>query len=223
MGRPAANRAGTGHAARRRASCCRKTIRPRTGAHPALGRVARRRRPAAGRRVPGAHGGRAGLAWPGAALRPGRGLRRRVDRRRRMDPAFGRHRPALGRHGHPRLGGRRRRRAVRCRLRAGPLYGLVSGPAALLLLGAAGVAGLLLSLRFGQLVAAVGLAASFITPALVSSSDPSLPGLFAYLLFVSAASWAVVRWTAWIWLGWGGRGCRGRLGRLCRRCCRDSA
>ena len=85
---------------------------------------------------------------------------------------------------------------------AGPLYSLVSGPAALLLLGAAGVTGLLLSLRFGQLVGAIGLAASFITPALVSSSDPSLPGLFVYLLFVSAASWAVVRWTAWIWLGW---------------------
>ena len=117
MGRSAASRAGTGRAARRASPVARKTVRPRASAHPALGRVARRRRPAAGGRVPGAHGGRARLARPGPALRPGRGLRRRVDRRRRMDPAFGRHRPALGRHGHPRLGGWRRRRAVRRRLR----------------------------------------------------------------------------------------------------------
>ena len=85
---------------------------------------------------------------------------------------------------------------------AGPLYGLVPAPLAFLLLGAASLAGLGLSLRFGWLVAAVGLAAGFATPALVVTDAPSLPGLFLYLLLVSAASWAVVRFTAWIWLGW---------------------
>ncbi len=85
---------------------------------------------------------------------------------------------------------------------AGPLYALVSPVAGFVLLGAAGVAGLALSLRFGPLVGALGLAAAFGTPALVATDDPSLPGLFAYLLVVTAASWAVVRLTAWTWLGW---------------------
>lgn len=85
---------------------------------------------------------------------------------------------------------------------AGPLYGLVSATAEMVLLAAAGVAGLALSLVFGWLVGAVGLAAAFVLPGLVQTDDPSLPGLFAYLLVVSAACWAVVRLRAWVWLGW---------------------
>ena len=85
---------------------------------------------------------------------------------------------------------------------AGPLYGLVSSMAGFILLAAAGLAGLVLSVRFGQLVAGVGLAASFVTPLLVPSDNPSMPGLFGYLLLVSAAAWGVVRYTAWAWLGW---------------------
>ncbi len=86
---------------------------------------------------------------------------------------------------------------------AGPMYELVPDLAAFALLAGSGVAGLALSLRFGPLVAAVGLVAAFATPALVQTDDPSLPGLFAYLFVVSAACWAVVRITAWTWLGWG--------------------
>src|SRR6185312_14189898 len=74
--------------------------------------------------------------------------------------------------------------------------------AAFALMAAASLAGLVVSLRHGQLVAAVGIAGAFATPALVQTNDPSLPGLFAYLLFVSAAALAVVRYTAWVWLGW---------------------
>jgi len=84
----------------------------------------------------------------------------------------------------------------------GPLYGLVSPFAGFALVAAAGLAGLALSLRFGPLVAAVGLAGAFATPWLVDTGSSSAAGLFGYLLLVSAAAWAVVRLTAWTWLGW---------------------
>ncbi len=48
----------------------------------------------------------------------------------------------------------------------------------------------------------MGLAGAFLTPALVQTENPSLPGLFAYLLVVTAAAMMVVRATAWGWLGW---------------------
>ncbi len=85
---------------------------------------------------------------------------------------------------------------------AGPLYELAPALGGFVLLGSAGLAGLALSLRFGALVGVAGLAGAFATPLLVESDGPSVPGLFAYLLLVSGASWAVVRYTAWVWLGW---------------------
>ena len=85
---------------------------------------------------------------------------------------------------------------------AGPYYGLLPPPIAFLLMGAAGLGGLALSLSEGRLVAVVGLAGAFLTPALVETDHPSLPGLFAYLLVVLGASIAVMRYTAWTWLGW---------------------
>ncbi len=84
----------------------------------------------------------------------------------------------------------------------GVLYGLVPPLVGFALLAAVSLTGLALSLRFGQLVAAIGIAGAFVTPALIETDDPSLPGLFLYLLFVTAAALAVVRYTAWIWLGW---------------------
>ena len=85
---------------------------------------------------------------------------------------------------------------------AGVLYALVPPLAGFGLLAVASLAGLALSLRHGQLVAAVGIVGALVTPALVQTDNPSLPGLFLYLLFVTAAALAVVRYTAWIWLGW---------------------
>ncbi|MEO3472249.1 DUF2339 domain-containing protein [Roseomonas sp. CAU 1739] len=76
-----------------------------------------------------------------------------------------------------------------------PLLGFIG-------MAAAGALGMLLSLRRGPLVAVVGLVGAFLTPALVATDDPSLPGLFAYLLVVVAAAMMVVRATAWGWLGW---------------------
>lgn len=85
---------------------------------------------------------------------------------------------------------------------AGPLYALVSPLAGFILLAAASMVGVALSLRHGQLVAAVGILGAFVSPALVQTANPSLPGLFVYLLFVTATALAVVRYSAWIWLGW---------------------
>ncbi|MBR0682021.1 DUF2339 domain-containing protein [Roseomonas eburnea] len=82
------------------------------------------------------------------------------------------------------------------------MYALLPPLVGFAAMAAAGVFGLLLSLRRGPLVAVVGLAGAFLTPALVQTEDPSLPGLFAYLLVVTAAAMAVVRMTAWGWLGW---------------------
>ncbi len=82
------------------------------------------------------------------------------------------------------------------------LYTLLPPLIGFLAMAAVGGLGLLLSLRRGPLVAVVGLVGAFATPALVSTEDPSLPGLFAYLLVVVAAAMAVVRATAWGWLGW---------------------
>jgi uncharacterized membrane protein len=84
----------------------------------------------------------------------------------------------------------------------GVLYGLVPPLIGFVLLAGVSLTGLALSLRFGAVVAAIGIAGAFVTPALIETDDPSLPGLFIYLLFVTAAALGVVRYTAWIWLGW---------------------
>lgn len=85
---------------------------------------------------------------------------------------------------------------------AGPLYELVPPIIGFLLLAAAALAGLALSLRHGVLVAAIGIVGAYATPALVAANAPYAPGLFGYLLLVTAAALAVVRHTAWAWLGW---------------------
>jgi uncharacterized membrane protein len=84
----------------------------------------------------------------------------------------------------------------------GAMYGLVPPLVGFVLMAAAALVGLLASLRFGPLVGVVGVAAAFATPALVETTPPSAPGLFGYLLFVTAAAVAVVRYSAWAWLGW---------------------
>lgn len=85
---------------------------------------------------------------------------------------------------------------------ASAMYGLVPPVIGFFLMAVASVAGIILSLRYGQMVAAVGLLGAFVSPALVNTEDPSIPGLFGYLLFVTATALAVVRYAAWIWLGW---------------------
>jgi len=85
---------------------------------------------------------------------------------------------------------------------AGPLYNLVPPLGGFIMLAGVALSGLAISLRHGQLVAAVGILGAFLTPALVQTESPSLPGLFGYLLFVTATALAVLRYAAWVWLGW---------------------
>jgi uncharacterized membrane protein len=85
---------------------------------------------------------------------------------------------------------------------AGPFYDLLSPLLAFAAMAAASMIGLVAALRYGQLTAAIGIAGAFVSPALVGTKVASLPGLFAYLLVVSAAALLVVRHTAWTWLGW---------------------
>ena len=85
---------------------------------------------------------------------------------------------------------------------ASVLYALVSPMAGFVLMAAASLTGLAVALQLGQLVAAIGIVGAFVTPLLVESDAPEWAGVFAYLLFVAAASLAAVRYAAWVWLGW---------------------
>jgi uncharacterized membrane protein len=85
---------------------------------------------------------------------------------------------------------------------AAVMYALVPPLAGFALLAAAALAGLALALVHGPVVAAVGILGAYLTPALVETAEPSLPGLFAYLLAVTAAALAVVRQVGAAWLGW---------------------
>lgn len=89
----------------------------------------------------------------------------------------------------------------------GVLYALVPPLAGFALMAAAGLAGLALSLLHGPVVAAVGLVGAYATPLLVDAGPPSLPGLFGYLLLVTAAALLIMRATAWTWLGWAACAC----------------
>jgi len=82
------------------------------------------------------------------------------------------------------------------------LYALVSPLVGFALMGFSSLAGIALALRYGPLVAAVGIIGAYTTPALVETRDPWLLGLFAYLLLVTAAAQAVLRFVAAAWLGW---------------------
>ena len=85
---------------------------------------------------------------------------------------------------------------------AGPYYGLLPSFVAFAAMALSSLIGLVSALRYGPLVAAAGIIGAFATPALVTADAPSLPGLFAYLIVVSAAAHLAVRRTAWTWLGW---------------------
>ena len=85
---------------------------------------------------------------------------------------------------------------------AGPFYGLLPPVLSFAGMAAASFVGLFAALRYGPLTAATGIAGAFVTPALVITNGASMPGLFAYLTLVTATSLAVVRYTAWTWLGW---------------------
>lgn len=80
------------------------------------------------------------------------------------------------------------------------LYGLIGPAFAFIALGAVGVATLVLALRHGPALAALGLLAAYATPLLVSSNEPALLPLVIYLAVVTAATYGVARLRLWRWL-----------------------
>lgn len=80
------------------------------------------------------------------------------------------------------------------------IYGFLGDTAAFLALGVVALATMALALLHGPGLAGLGLAASYVTPFLVSSSQPSFTGLSIYLLAVTAATLALARIRGWRWL-----------------------
>lgn len=80
------------------------------------------------------------------------------------------------------------------------LYGFIGSSVAFVGLAGAAFAALALSLLQGPLIAAIGLVGALLTPLLVTTAEPSAWGLLTYLLFVLAASFAVLRYRNWWWL-----------------------
>ncbi|MFI4987880.1 MAG: DUF2339 domain-containing protein, partial [Alphaproteobacteria bacterium] len=82
------------------------------------------------------------------------------------------------------------------------LHGLLSAEPAFLLLAATAALAVMLSLRYGPFVAALGLLGALTVPLLVTTIEPSATALFAYLAAVTAASLVVLRHKSWWWLAW---------------------
>ncbi|MCR9139164.1 MAG: DUF2339 domain-containing protein [Alphaproteobacteria bacterium] len=80
------------------------------------------------------------------------------------------------------------------------IYGFLGPAAAFAGLGVVAVGTMAAALLHGPLLAALGIAASFLVPFLVSSQEPNTAGLAVYALAVSAAAFGVGRLRLWRWL-----------------------
>lgn len=80
------------------------------------------------------------------------------------------------------------------------IYGFLGPAATFLGLGVVAVVTMVAALLHGPLLAALGIAASFVVPFLVSSQEPNTVGLAVYALAVSAAAFGVGRLRLWRWL-----------------------
>lgn len=83
------------------------------------------------------------------------------------------------------------------------LYGLIPALAAFMALAVISVGAMVLSLRQGPLLAAIGLLASFATPLLIQTETPSLLMLLIYLVLIGGAALVLSRRTNWGWLATG--------------------
>jgi uncharacterized membrane protein len=86
---------------------------------------------------------------------------------------------------------------------AGVFYELLTPLLSFTTMALASFVGMGAALYFGPLVAVIGIIGAFATPALVSTTAPSMVFLFAYLTFVTAIAHALVQRTAWTWLSLG--------------------
>ena len=82
------------------------------------------------------------------------------------------------------------------------LYNIFAPAVCFPILAAISLAALWLATRQGPLIAALGLIGATVTPALVSSDNPSTSGFFAYLLVIIVASLWLLRKLNWWWLGY---------------------
>ena len=82
------------------------------------------------------------------------------------------------------------------------VYDLIAPALAFPLLAVVALGGAALSLVHGVFLALLGLAGAYVVPLLVSTNDPSVPRLLAYVLVVTAGCLFLVRWRQWPWLGW---------------------
>ena len=80
------------------------------------------------------------------------------------------------------------------------LYSFLSPAAAFILLGLVALATLAAALLHGPALAGLGVAGAFVTPLLVSTTEPSYWALYAYLFVVNAAAFALARLRLWRWL-----------------------
>lgn len=80
------------------------------------------------------------------------------------------------------------------------LYGLFGTMPAFLSMAAIALGGMILSLRRGPWLAAIGLVGALAVPLLVASVTPSYIGVFAYVGLITAAALAVARLRDWSWL-----------------------
>lgn len=84
------------------------------------------------------------------------------------------------------------------------LHDLIPSLVAFAALAAIALGAVALSLLQGQFIALVGLVGAYVTPLLAGDPRGAVGGLMAYLLFVTAACFAVVRHRRWWWLAWSG-------------------
>jgi len=80
------------------------------------------------------------------------------------------------------------------------LYGFIGPMTAFGLMALISIGALLLGLVHGPWISALGLVASFATPLLIKTDDPSVLGVFGYLSIISLVSWALARFRKWGWL-----------------------
>ena len=87
-----------------------------------------------------------------------------------------------------------------CFLAAVHLYRLVPPAAGFLLMALTTAVAVALALRHGAMVALIGMAGGFLTPALIQTGQPSARNLFGYLLLLTAGLLAVAGRRRWPWL-----------------------
>ncbi|HWA22619.1 MAG TPA: DUF2339 domain-containing protein [Caulobacterales bacterium] len=86
-------------------------------------------------------------------------------------------------------------------------FHLLTAGFAFVILALCALAAIMLALRYGPWLAALGLGGGYLAPALVRFEDPSPAALFGYVLALTAATLAVIklrRWRGFVWLVAGG-------------------